>query len=173
MFAASFAPELYADVGVSGGVYNTNFYIFVIAIFYDIAYVEGYILLHGDNSNILRKNDMSKVFCLIALIMLVFIGRHSIKNTTSYVSYKYIISGQAEDYREQVLLQNEILSDSNNEDAVVPFINNEQGPLQQMPVTDDPEAWSNSVTALFYGKNSVVAINRDAWYDEFGDVYGY
>lgn len=173
LFAASFAPELYADVGVSGGVYNTNFYIFVIAIFYDIAYVEGYILLHGDNSNILRKNDMSKVFCLIALIMLVFIGRHSIKNTTSYVSYKYIISGQAEDYREQVLLQNEILSDSNNEDAVVPFINNEQGPLQQMPVTDDPEAWSNSVTALFYGKNSVVAINRDAWYDEFGDVYGY
>lgn len=173
LFAASFAPKLYAGVGVSGGVYNTNFYIFVIAIFYDIAYVEGYLILRRNIYNIVRKSILCKAFCLIALIMLVFISRHSIKNTTSYVSYKYIVSGQAEDYKEQMLLQNEILADSSNEDAVVPFINNEQGPLQQMPVTDDPEAWSNSVTALFYGKNSVVAINRDAWYDEFGDAYGY
>lgn len=173
IFAASFAPELYANVGVSGGVYNTNFYIFVFGVFYIIAYVEGYLITRKGYDYANSYSLVRRVFCFILLIMLVFIGRHSLKISTAYVSYKYIVSGQAADYKEQVILQHEILSDEDITDAVVPFINNEQGPLQQMPVTGDPDAWSNSVTASFYGKNSVVAIDRDEWIQKYGSTYGY
>lgn len=173
IFAASFAPELYANVGVSGGVYNTNFYIFVFGVFYIIAYVEGYAVTRMGGGNANSHSLVYRVFCFILLMMLVFIGRHSLKISTSYVSYKYLTSGQATDYKAQMLLQNKILSDDDIVDAVVPFINNEQGPLQQMPVTGDSDAWSNSVTASFYGKNSVIAIDRDEWIQKYGSTYGY
>ena len=32
-----------------------------------------------------------------------------------------------------------------------------------MPVTPNKNAWSNSVTSQFYGKRSVVAIERPVW----------
>ena len=75
----------------------------------------------------------------------------------------YIASGEAEDYREQMNLQTGLMECKEINDIVVPFINDVQGPLMQMPVTENPTAWSNQVTARFYGKNSVVAIERSQW----------
>ncbi len=173
LFAASFAPELYANVGVSGGVYNTYFYIFIIVVCYDIAYLEGFFIVRKGHDIHAAGASISHVVCLLILLVLVFIGRHSIKLSTAYVSYKYLASGQAEDYKEQMILQHQILTDASINDAVVPYINNEQGPLQQMPVTGDSDAWSNTVTADYYGKNSVVAIDRDEWILKYGSRYGY
>ena len=48
------------------------------------------------------------------------------------------------------------------------MINNEQGPLQQMPVTEKSDAWSNMVTAKFYGKNSVTGMDRTDWNAQYG-----
>lgn len=173
LFAASFAPELYANVGVSGGVYNTYFYIFIIVVCYDIAYLEGFFIVRKGHGIHAAGASISHVVCFLIFLVLVFIGRHSIKLSTAYVSYKYLASGQAEDYKEQMILQHQILTDASINDAVVPYINNEQGPLQQMPVTGDSDAWSNTVTADYYGKNSVVAIDRDEWILKYGSKYGY
>jgi hypothetical protein len=173
IFAASFAPALYADVGVSGGVFNTNFYIFVICFFYDIAYLESFFIAKYAPNASTKSSMFSKTIVFILLMIISFIGRHSLKLSTTYVSYSYITSGQANDYKEQILLQHAILSDDDNSEPIIPFINNEQGPLQHMPVTDNPDAWTNTVTAKYYNKKSVQAIDRATWLKEYGTIYGY
>jgi len=100
-------------------------------------------------------------FCMMILVV---VGRHSIKNTTFYVCCDYILSGQADDYKEQMILQNELLS-TDESDVVLPMINDYQGPLMHMPVTDDENAFTNDATARFYGKSSVIGIDRNTWYE--------
>ena len=59
---------------------------------------------------------------------------------------------------------------ASEEDVVVlPFINDEQGPLMHMPVTVDPDNYTNYVTAKFYGKQSVVGMDRNEWKEKYGD----
>ena len=77
-------------------------------------------------------------------------------------------SGQAADYRKQMDLQTDLLLDETVSEVVVPFINDEQGPLMHMPVTGDPQAWTNTVTRKFYGKESLVAIPREEWMELYG-----
>lgn len=173
LFAASFAPALYANVGVSGGVFNTNFYVFVIVVFYDISYLESYCISHTQIKLLDKSYIWSKVVIFSTFMILVYIGRHSLKLSTSYVSYSYIVSGQADDYKNQILLQYRILSNSDYSEPIVPFVNDEQGPLQHMPITDNPDAWTNTVTAKYYNKTSVRAIERDTWLNQYGKIYGY
>lgn len=173
LYAASFAPALYANVSVSGGVYNTNHYVFVICAFYNVAYIEGYFI---KNKNVtIPEKSVPKCIAVIVLLLigLVILGRHSIKTSASYVCYVYTSSGQADDYKKQATLQYEILSDKANVDAIVPFINDDQGPLQHMPVTDNPNAWTNTVTSRYFGKSSIIAMDRDTWIQEYGSSYGY
>ena len=66
-------------------------------------------------------------------------------------------------------LQTKLLTEEGLEDVVVPFVNDVQGPLMQMPVTENPEAWTNTVTREFYGKKSVVAIPREEWQELYGE----
>ena len=66
-------------------------------------------------------------------------------------------------------LQTKLLTEEGLEDVVVPFVNDVQGPLMQMPVTENPQAWTNTVTRDFYGKNSVVAIPREEWQELYGE----
>ena len=82
---------------------------------------------------------------------------------------EYITSGQASDYKQQMELQTKLLTNEELEDVVVPFVNDVQGPLMQMPVTENPQAWTNTVTREFYGKNSVVAIPREEWQELYGE----
>ncbi len=48
-------------------------------------------------------------------------------------------------------------------EAVLPAINDDQGPLMHMPLTGDAQAWTNRVTGQFYGKDSVIAVPRENW----------
>ena len=80
---------------------------------------------------------------------------------------EYITSGQAADYKWQMDLQTRLL-ETDEKDVVLPFINDDQGPLMQMPVTDDPESYTSSTTARFYQKNSVIAMPRTEWEERYG-----
>ena len=163
--ASAHAPAIYAAVEVSGGVGNTNFFVFLFTVTAAVVYFAGW--YDGTNG---KKHKAGKPFGVIWIIVLIFLciaGRHSIKATTDYVCYTYIRSGQAADYRAQTALQYQLLTDEKVADPVVPMINNEQGPLQQMPVTADPGAWSNRVTAEFYGKESVTGIDRVVWNEKY------
>ena len=162
--ASAHAPALYAAVEVSGGVGNTNFFVFLFTLSAAMVYFAGW---YSMNSKIKKAGKPFQIVMIALLIFLCIAGRHSIKATTDYVCYTYIRSGQAADYRAQTALQYQLLTDEKVADPVVPMINNEQGPLQQMPVTADPGAWSNRVTAEFYGKESVTGIDRVVWNEKY------
>ena len=162
LFAATFTPQIFSGVDVSGGVYNTYLYIFVFLVVADTTYVEGYLL--SRNLDLFSKKDLKKQYIYILIIEIVFLymGRHGIKVSTDYVCMEYIKSGAAEDYKEQMEEYYNLLT-TDELDVILPEVNDEQGPLQCMPVTGDISNFTNYVTADYYYKNTVRAIPREEW----------
>lgn len=134
---------------------------------------EAFGLSAGKLKEVVKYKQAAAHACLVVPGLMVlgiaaFICRHGIKTTTDYICYDYISSGQASDYKEQMDLQTRLLLDPQKEDIVIPGINDQQGPLMHMPVTEDVSAWTNYVTADFYEKNSVVSIPRPEWMEKYG-----
>ncbi len=172
LYSAMQAPAIYAGVEVSRGVLNTNFQVFMLT-------ASGILMIAAEKIGVklrekYREEAEGKVCVQVLLpgvmicLLLLLILRSNVKESTSYVCLTYITSGQAADYREQMELQTRLLEDENTEDVVLPFINDVQGPLMHMPVTNDPNAWTNTVTGDFYGKSSVVAMPRPEWEEIYG-----
>lgn len=166
VYCALFAPEIYVKVEVSGGIYNMNYYMFLFMIFSDMIYVEGalcgYIRKRGNVEKGVLKRWIGPAAIVAAGVFLV-IFRSDIKQMTSYISLDYIRSGQAADFKEQMDYQLSVLLDENVKDVVLPQINDYQGPLMHMPLTENPEEFTNSVAKEFYGKDSVIALPREVW----------
>ncbi len=162
LFFAMQAPALYADVEVSGGVHNMNFLVFLLAAAGSLSVCAGRIAekIKGSPDGIHRNAVIPGLFLCVILVAFL---RSGLKSSTSWVSLEYIKSGQAADYKEQMDIQTAILTDEDVTDAVIPFVNDRQGPLMSMPATKDPTAWTNTVMKQFYGKNSVVGIPREEW----------
>lgn len=167
LYSAMQAPAIYAGVEVSGGVHNMNFQVFLLAaagsLMIITACLARRIKVRWKRITTVRVQKIILAFVILLCLFLTLIFRSNIKRSTSFICLRYIASGEAEDYREQMNLQTGLMECKEINDIVVPFINDVQGPLMQMPVTENPAAWSNQVTARFYGKNSVVAIERSQW----------
>lgn len=159
VYCAGFAPEIYAGVEVSGGVYNMNYYLFLFMVFGDLIYLEGALKYYVKKDRI--RMLLPVVVLTSAACLLVF--RSDIKHTTTYKCMEYIRSGQAADFKKQVEYQLSVLLDDSIRDAVLPMTNDDQGPLMNMPVTDNPEAWTNGVVRDFYEKDSVVGVDGAAF----------
>ncbi len=99
----------------------------------------------------------------MAALFILVMGRSNIKDSTDYYCIEYIMTGQAKDYKEQMEQFTQLLTDDTVKDVVLPSINDWQGPLMHMPVTDNPEAWTNQKVKEFFGKQSVVAVPREEW----------
>lgn len=179
LYSAMQAPAIYAGVEVSLGVYNMNYQVFLllmIGILMALAdkasgIIKGYRNGKREDSGGEIKlwiHGMIVLPGIFICLVLLFICRSNIKQSTSYICLQYITSGQASDFKEQMDLQTELLLNENVSDVVVPFINDDQGPLMHMPVTEDKDAWTNTVTADFYGKESVTAMPRDEWLKIYG-----
>ena len=175
LYSAMQAPALYAGVEVSGGVPNTNYQVFLLT-------ASGILLITSQKLSVrintvwndaAVKNTLKFIALPLLFICLitVVIFRTNIKTSTSFVSLEYITSGQAGDYKEQMDLQTRLMEDESTEDVVVPFINDVQGPIMHMPVTDDPDVFTNYATREFYGKNSVVAMDRSEWMEMYGQKW--
>lgn len=173
VYCAMFAPVKYVNVEVSGGVYNMYYYMFLFMVFSDMIYLEGAICAY-----ISRRRDASRkggcpirkkhkiLLCTLAIVaaggyLLVF--RSDVKQTTTYVSLEYIRSGQAADFKEQMDYQLSVLLDEDVKEVVLPQINDYQGPLMHMPITENPENFTNIVATQFYGKESVIAVPGEVW----------
>lgn len=168
LYSAMQAPAIYARVEVSSGVHNMNYQVCLLAATGILLILAERIMARCNlSAEKLRRRVLipGLVICLFILV----IGRSNIKTSTLWVCMEYIISGQAADYREQMELQTRLLTDGDTRDVVLPFINDVQGPLMHMPVTADSEAWTNTVTRQFYGKNSVVAMPRPEWEELYGN----
>ena len=170
--ASMYAPRLYAGGSVSSGYYNFDFEVFLMCTCASIIYVEGWFF--SKNAAYSKKVSVctSVTMCILALVI-AFAGRHGIKGYTDYVCFGYYYSGQAADYKEQIALQRLLMEEEGVDDVVVPGINDVQGPLMHMPVTDNPDKVTNYMTCKFYGKKSCRSIPRDEWIKEYGAKYGY
>ncbi|MDR2546871.1 MAG: hypothetical protein LBC96_05075 [Lachnospiraceae bacterium] len=169
-----------AVVGTSGGVWNFNLQVFTLMVLISWIYVNGWLFAkYGERIRSIRKTTWNKyvvIICLPFLITTVLVATSTkyglgLTHTTFWISYDYLRSGRAKEYKWQMDLQTAILRDENQRNAVVPFTNDWQGPLMNMTITEDPTAFTNSVTSLFYGKDSVVAIDRDEWNELYGHMW--
>ena len=172
-----YAPEMYAGdnvvAGISGGVYDTYYFTYIICLVLWLIYIAGYmkgICINTDKKiisnkilNLFKNKNVLTVTALATIIVLALFSRQMFSNTLDKVCVKYIVSGQLEDFNEQMQERLTILEDSSVKDAVVPEMNSEQGPFIQMSLMRNPNAYTNSVTAQFYGKNSVVALPREEY----------
>lgn len=181
--ASVYAPRLYAGGEVSSGYFNFNFWTFFICSSALTIYLVSYTTLkcseHNDvasNEQISQKYSVRKMGVLfgisLTVIIIASLGRHGVKKYTDYVCLEYYLSGQADDYKEQMELQRMLMTEEGVSDVIVPEVNNEQGPLMQMPIIEDPDNVDNYMTASFYGKNSCRAIPRQEWIEKFGERYG-
>lgn len=174
LYSAMQAPAIYAGVEVSRGVLNTNYQVFLLT-------ASGILLVAAQKTAekigrwLARSGNIDTAVWhrivlpgILVCAVLVLVGRSYIKTGTSYVSLDYIVSGQARDYKEQMDLQTKLMESGDGKDIVVPGINDVQGPLMHMPVTNDKDAWTNTVTADFYGKRSVISIDRPEWMALYG-----
>lgn len=170
LYSAMQAPAIFAAVEVSGGVYNTNFLVFLMFMMTIIVIVAEKVGLglEKKHSKMWEKYYSRMVIPGFAICMfLLLLCRSDIKETTTWQCYDYIASGQAADYKAQMDQFIELLSDDSVRDVVLPAINDQQGPLQHMPVTSDSSAWTNTTVSNYFGKKSVVAIPRDEWEEKY------
>ncbi len=164
-YCAMYWPGIFAGVEVSGGVPNTIYWVFVLMFMCSMLYGFGWLAAKYAQGGNVNKNNMRYVYVgsVLAAMVILVLGRSNLKDTTDYMCLEYIMTGQAEDYKEQMEQFTQLLTDETVEEAVLPSINDWQGPLMHMPVTEDPEAWTNQTVKEFFGKKSVVSIPRKEW----------
>ncbi len=170
LYCAMQTPTVYAGVEFSSGVYNMNYQCFLLmsmAVLLVLAeFLADYLVCSRNLSSGFIHRTLVIPGVMVCLFIVV-ICRGNIKDSTSWKCMEYITSGQASDYKWQMDLQTRLL-ETDETDVVLPFINDDQGPLMQMPVTGDAEAYTNYTTADFYQKNSVIAMPRTEWEELYG-----
>ena len=170
-YCAMFAPGIYAGTEVSGGVPNTIFQVFLLTATAVIVYVLGWLFVYLSKKNaqkerqpfLLNKHTF-RITCslpmVILCVVLTILGKSFIRESTMFQCIDYVVSGQADDYKEQMEERLDILLDDNIKDVELPQINQEQGPLMHMEVLDDPNAWTNQVACQFFRKERIVGVER-------------
>lgn len=162
IYAAMSAPEIYAAVEVSLGPATMQYITFILAVTASIIYTEIWMINRKQEKAALREKG-NKRCCvgitlpvILACVIFIILNRGTLKNSVFYRSCEYIFSGQAADFKNQIASQMDILLDDSIKDAYLCPINDDQGPLMHMPVTENPENFTNRVVARFYDKNKVV-----------------
>ena len=162
------SPEIYAGetvaAGVSGGVYDIYYYVLVLYLA-----MAGY-LVGGLLRGALKEKESTVVRTAFFAFMVVFcilFRRFLVGNMLDHTCLEYVRSGQLRDFTEQMQERLVLLEDDGIKDVVLPEMNDLQGPLMHMALTGDPKAYTNYATSLFYDKNSVIAIDRNKWNEEY------
>ncbi len=156
-YSGMYAPEIYAGVDVSLGPATIEYFTFLLTAGATILYWEAWILQHGKSKN--EKKEIAVWSVALIVVGLISLVNHSwISNLTDVRIYKYVASGQAADFKEQIRMQREVLLDDSIQEAYIVPANSDQGPLMHMPVTNDENAFTNQVLAGFYGKTKVLVI---------------
>lgn len=172
IYSAMYAPAVYAAVDVSKGPDTMVYFTFLLAAFIAILYVEGWMIAQLQKKE--KKGKWNHIFLsadeyrrkiamplLLLCMIITALNPGWFADSVDKQVYDYVSSGQAEDFREQIQSQMEILLDDSVKEAYLVPINDDQGPLMHMPVTADEEAFTNRVVRDFYRKEKVVMISGD------------
>ena len=178
------APRIYAAVGVSGGVPDTEYFTFLLmTCLMEIAavlYLKD--VVHRRHSTERERAQCGNgpegagrsagevrffrrvrtPFLLAALLFCLVFSRHLIGQTADYLCVNFITSGQLRDYRTQMQEWLDILHDPTIRDAKLPAMNSEQGPYMIMvPLPADNPGFSNYAYEQYFEKDSVVSVPRN------------
>jgi hypothetical protein len=179
-YSAMFAPVIYSEAkSVSGGPDDISLIVFMLTSVISIIYILGWLTEKLRKKGNVSRNiwtDTEKYTKCIQLPILtaciiLTLGLHMFTHTTDKKIVNYIISGQAADFKVQMQQETKLLTETKQEDVIVPEINNEQGPLLHMPITNKPDAWTNTIASEYYGKNSVTAVKREEWNQKYKSYY--
>lgn len=179
-FSAMFAPEVYSEVydtiEISLGPATIRYFLFMIGGVLSILYCEGWAVVKlknrrtrknvtGEEAKNLLWGEQYRIRILIPGLLLatlfLLLNRGWAHTCVDREAIEYVASGQAEDFREQIASQMEILLDDSIKEAYLCPINPDQGPLMHMPVTSDENAFTNWVVKNFYRKDKVVMIESE------------
>ena len=157
LFASVFAPGVYVGGDVSGGVPNTIFQVYMLTTTFAIVYLVGWFSKHYIVPHeYIPKRWLAYILLLCLGIIWCGIRKYTFHEATAVECIEYINSGQADDYLAQMEYNRTILLDNTVLDCYLCPVSDEQGPLMHMPVTSQPDAFTNMVTRDFYKKNLVV-----------------
>ena len=170
-YVVVFAPELYAGVSVSEGVGNTYFLCFLLMIFTDVLAATIYASSHHASSG-RRKHAWRYAVMPILLCCCALVFRRNLKTTADYQCLTFIRTGNADRFHREMELQNQLLTESDDLDVILPMTNGYDGPIMHMPVVEDSTAWTNRKTAEFYGKRTITGMKREEWISLYGERYG-
>lgn len=161
-YSSQFAPAIYAAVDVSMGPETMEYLTFLLAVSMSIFYVEGWLIgklnLNEENAMQFALKWRSYVIfpSIFVCVVLTALNLNWLGNSVDRGALEYVLSGRADDFKEQMTSQMEILLDDSIKEAYLVPANHEQGPLMHMPVTEDEEAFTNRVVRDFYRKDRVV-----------------
>ena len=161
MYCAMYAPGVYAGVELSGGVPNTIYQVFLMTVFITVIYTVGWMNPHFCKDE--KMGKIKKAVCgglLMLALFLILVEKGTLKSSTSYQCYDYIVSGQADDYKAQMEERLSLLRNPELKNVELPAMNSDQGPLMHMEVMEDPNEWTNTVVKQFFGKESVIEVPR-------------
>lgn len=161
-YSSQFAPAIYSAVDVSKGPETMEYLTFLLAAAISVFYVEGWLVQ--------KLSDRRELFCnhpetwrlyvlfpaVLLCILLTGLNLHWIGASVDREACEYVLSGRADDFKEQMASQMEILLDDSVREAYLVPANDDQGPLMHMPVTDDENAFTNWAVRNFYRKDKVV-----------------
>lgn len=161
MYCAMYAPGVYAGVELSGGVPNTIYQVFLMTVFITVIYTVGWMNHHFCKDE--KMGKIKKAVCgglLMLALFLILVEKGTLKSSTSYQCYDYIVSGQADDYKAQMEERLSLLRNPELKNVELPAMNSDQGPLMHMEVMEDPNEWTNTVVKQFFGKESIIEVPR-------------
>lgn len=172
IYCSSYAPMTFMkDIEGSSGHLNIYWLLFTLWITVSIVYIIGNMKVRGIHIGD-KLLFTARIGCVALVIMACILFRHFIGNMYGYKCYQYINSGELADYEAQMQERFEILANSGDGDVVLPQMNVDQGPFLHFAVTEDPENYTSSVIAHFYGKKSVIAIPREEFYEKYENSAG-
>lgn len=160
---ASFVGGLSA---VSDGVPNTYYWAFVLMLFCSMVYGLGWLAEKKGKQYQERKQNRTYILYLAGMafaLLIVAVNYRNVKESTFYMSYHLIKTGQAQDYKERMAEVTELLLDEQEKNVIVPGIFEDETPLMNMPITTDENEWTNRIVSAFFGKDSVIALPREIY----------
>ena len=163
-------PAIYAAVEVSGGVPDTEYFTTILCATVAISYVMIWLKNRlYDKKKVIAQDIIAfnrKIrtpFAILVIAFCLLFWRHLIGTTVDYTCLSFYNSGSLSDFQEQMQERLAILQNDEIKDVVLPEMNEDQGPFMHMPLVKDPTAFTNSSTAEYYEKDSVIAIPRDEY----------
>lgn len=176
VYCAMYAPALYyltynASEGISGGYYDINFFVFMIFLTYSmliLGNIVGVGIVKKINSKKLLYYSFNTYLAVLAVFVLIF-SKHLIAMTADYTCITFIKSGQLYDFEAQMQERLTILEDDSIKNVVLPEMNDQQGPFMHMALVSDESNFTNTVTRLYYDKDSVIAVPRAEYYEKYAE----